>query len=112
MTLWDAHMHTSFSGDAHTPPEEMADTARGKQLPGITFTDHLDWDYRETPGMFDLDIEAYLQRITQLQAEYNTENFHIYLGLEPKTTGYLPLRFCNRVFPRGPRERSLLSLLL
>ena len=82
MTLWDAHMHTSFSGDAHTPPEEMADTARGKQLPGITFTDHLDWDYRETPGMFDLDIEAYLQRITQLQAEYNTENFHIYLGLE------------------------------
>ena len=57
MTLWDAHMHTSFSGDAHTPPEEMADTARGKQLPGITFTDHLDWDYRETPGMFDLDIE-------------------------------------------------------
>ena len=49
MTLWDAHMHTSFSGDAHTSPEEMADTARGKQLPGITFTDHLDWDYRKLP---------------------------------------------------------------
>ena len=60
MTLWDAHMHSSFSGDAHTPPEEMADTAMEKHLPGITFTDHLDWDYLETPGLFDLNIEEYL----------------------------------------------------
>ena len=82
MTLWDAHMHSSFSGDAHTPPEEMADTAMEKHLPGITFTDHLDWDYLETPGLFDLNIEEYLQRIAQLQANFNTKDFHIHLGLE------------------------------
>ena len=35
MTLWDAHMHTSFSGDAQTLPEEMADTARENSFPAL-----------------------------------------------------------------------------
>ena len=65
MRLWDNHMHCAFSGDSNTPPEVMIAAAKEKQLAGITFTDHLDWDYKEDPGLFDLDLATYQQQIRQ-----------------------------------------------
>lgn len=82
MRLWDAHMHSCFSGDCSTPIENMILSAQKKGLRGITFTDHLDWDYRESPGLFDLDLHRYRQTIRHLQEKYNSEDFEILYGIE------------------------------
>ncbi len=96
--LWDAHMHTSFSGDCQTPPEDMILKAKELNLPGITFTDHLDWDYKEEPGLFDLDLDAYRNRIQKLQQQYTSENFQILWGIELGLQPHL-----------APRHRKLLE---
>ena len=80
--LYDCHMHTSFSGDSEAPMEEMVRTARKKGLAGITFTDHLDWDYHEKPGLFDLDLKSYTESVRAMQAKYSDDGFHIYYGIE------------------------------
>lgn len=84
--IWDAHMHSSFSGDSDSAPEEMIRSAINKGLPGICFTDHLDFDYLQDPELFLLDIPSYKERILQLQQEYEdifSINFGIELGLQP-----------------------------
>ena len=57
--MWDQHMHCMFSGDSDADPVLMIKSAINKGLDGICFTDHLDYDYKEEPGLFDLDIAAY-----------------------------------------------------
>ena len=61
--FWDTHMHCHFSGDSESSPESMIQEAITRGLPGICFTDHLDYDYKEEPGLFDLDFESYHARI-------------------------------------------------
>ena len=64
--LWDTHMHCNFSGDSDADPEAMIHAAMRAGLDGICFTDHLDYDYKKEPGLFDLDIAAYEKRIKRL----------------------------------------------
>ena len=45
--LWDTHMHCHFSGDSESSPESMIQEAITRGLPGLCFTDHLDYDYKE-----------------------------------------------------------------
>lgn len=68
--LWDTHMHTSFSGDSEASPESMIDRALELGLPGICFTDHLDYDYPQEPGLFFLDLPAYARTVHRLQETY------------------------------------------
>ncbi len=82
MKIWDSHMHSSFSGDSESSPLEMITRAKELHLPGITFTDHLDLDYYENPGEFDLDIPKYIEEISELAKKYSDENFQIQCGLE------------------------------
>ena len=84
--LWDTHMHCHFSGDSEASPESMIQEAIRRGLSGICFTDHLDYDYKEEPGLFDLDFEAYYQTIHALQAKYQKEIpilCGIEIGLQP-----------------------------
>ncbi len=90
--LWDTHMHCHFSGDSDADPRDMILAAMKKGLGGICFTDHQDFDYKETPGLFDLDVDAYQAEISQLQREYHSAGFDqpdfqvlwgIELGLQP-----------------------------
>ena len=84
--LWDTHMHCHFSGDSDTAPEDMIKTSIEKGLNGICFTDHLDYDYQEQPGMFDLDVDSYYKEIISLQDKYKSVlpiNFGIEMGLQP-----------------------------
>ena len=84
--LWDTHMHCRFSGDSETEPEDMVKAAIQKGLSGICFTDHQDFDYRETPGMFDLDCAAYQKAIGSLQEKYDFPIlWGIEIGLQPHT---------------------------
>lgn len=65
----DCHLHTSFSGDSETKPEDVLQAARRRGLSGVIPTDHLDWDYREEPGLFDLDFDRYFETLTALRAK-------------------------------------------
>lgn len=80
--LWDTHMHSAFSGDANIAPEEMIAAAKQLSLAGITFTDHLDLDYQEEPGLFDLDTDFYCSKIQTLRAAESINNFSVSLGIE------------------------------
>lgn len=84
--FWDTHMHCSFSTDSDSTPESMAEAAISKGLPGICFTDHLDYDYPQMPGAFQLDPAEYDSAIHALQQHYRgrIEILHgIELGLQP-----------------------------
>lgn len=90
--MWDQHMHCMFSGDSDADPVLMIKSAISKGLDGICFTDHLDYDYKEEPGLFDLDIAAYEKRIKRLAIVLKEKgcpvNIHwgIEIGLQPHIT--------------------------
>lgn len=77
----DNHMHSSFSGDCDVPMEEMIEAAIKRGLKTITFTDHIDWDFKEEPGMFDLDYDAYIPAVKKCQQQYASD-IEILLGVE------------------------------
>ena len=84
--LYDMHMHTHFSGDSEAVPFEIAQKAYDLGLSGICFTDHLDIDYKETPGLFDLDIPSYKTEIAHVQNQFAGKldiRWGIELGLQP-----------------------------
>ncbi len=78
----DNHMHTSFSGDSESDPFDMIRAAKKKGLSGLTFTDHLDWDYTHDPGLFDLDLEAYYPAMQKIRESESTDTFTIRTGIE------------------------------
>lgn len=80
--LWDAHMHTRFSGDSEADPVDMIMAAKAKGLAGITFTDHLDLDYPKEPDIFLLDMEDYYSSHRATGAKYSDESFAILTGIE------------------------------
>ena len=83
MYLWDTHMHCNYSGDSEAEPMDMIHTAMDKGLSGIIFTDHLDLDYREEPGLFDLDLPLYTEEMNMIAAGINNySGFHVGVGLE------------------------------
>ncbi len=84
--FWDTHMHSHYSGDSEAAPRDMIESAISRGLSGICFTDHLDLDYKETPGYFDLDFEHYEAEIAGLKKEYQDRIevlWGIELGLQP-----------------------------
>ena len=80
--LYDAHMHTKWSGDSEADPVEMIASAKAKGLSGLTFTDHLDWDFPTLPHKFDLDVAHYLPAMRSRAEEYSDDDFTIRTGLE------------------------------
>ena len=86
LKLYDVHMHTHFSGDSEASPFAIAQKAYDIGLAGICFTDHLDIDYKETPGLFDLDIPAYKKEIELVKEAFSDKldiGWGIELGLQP-----------------------------
>lgn len=84
--LYDMHMHCYFSGDSEANPIQIAQKAYDIGLSGICFTDHLDIDYKESPGLFDLDISAYKKEIHTIKNTYANQldiGWGIELGLQP-----------------------------
>ena len=66
MKLWDNHMHCHFSGDSDADPLDMIEKARQLGLSGITFTDHLDLDYKEEPASFRSGSGCYAKKPCRL----------------------------------------------
>ena len=94
MKLWDTHLHTDFSGDCDVTPEAMILGAKQLGLPGICFTDHLDWDHPDLPNRFELDVENYVPKcrlLAQMQQELTK-------GQAVLTDGKIPLGNSQEAF--------------
>lgn len=88
MNLYDTHMHSQFSGDSQASPRALIQKACDLGLKGICFTDHLDIDYKELPGLFDLDIPSYKKEIYSLKEQF-AEQLDICWGIELGLQPYL-----------------------
>lgn len=75
----DFHMHTSFSFDSETPPQQMIESAIEKGLKEICITDHYDFYYPRDD--FTMDIPQYQQTIRALAKQYENQ-IKVHCGIE------------------------------
>ncbi len=89
--LFDYHLHTGFSEDSDTPPEDMIKSAIQKGLASICITDHHDPDFPGEGSLFFLDTDAYYPRMAALQEEYRDRidiRIGVEIGLQPHLADY------------------------
>lgn len=75
----DYHVHTNFSYDSDSAPEEMIQAAIQKGIQTICITDHHDLDYME-PG-WEVDFEKYFATFHKLQDKYRNQ-IELLIGIE------------------------------
>ncbi|MCC8061033.1 MAG: histidinol-phosphatase HisJ family protein [Clostridiales bacterium] len=79
--LCDFHLHTNFSGDSQTPPDDQICRAIELGMKEICITDHHDYD-TQGPGLdFMLDIPRYVPAI-QNAAKKFAGRIRVNLGIE------------------------------
>ncbi len=66
----DVHMHTDFSHDSDSTPEQMAEGAIEKGLEVICFTDHYDKDNMDWGPEDIFDPEKYFEKMVQIREKY------------------------------------------
>lgn len=82
----DFHIHSSFSGDSDAPMEQMIQEGLKKGLRTMCFTEHMDMDYPEEAGVFEVDTGSYHEKFLQMKEKYQDQIellFGIELGLQP-----------------------------
>lgn len=87
----DQHLHTSFSGDSDTPPEEQFDRAVSLGMSEICVTDHHDYDMISDVD-FNLDFENYIPEMQRLAEKYRGKldiSIGVELGLQLHIADYL-----------------------
>ncbi len=94
------HMHTYFSSDSDSSPEEMADGALKKGLEGIYFTDHYDKDNFDWGPEDVFDPKAYFAEMEQVQADF-ADRLKIHIGVEIGLQPHLA-DFYHEFVPRYP----------
>ena len=77
----DYHVHTCFSGDSETSVQAMLDSAIHLGLKEICITDHLDYNYPNTPDFFLFDIETYFSTLSAIKENYQ-DTLDIRIGVE------------------------------
>lgn len=75
----DYHMHTAFSEDSKAAPEAMIERAVSLGMKRICITDHMDIGFPQ--DAFWLDTPRYVERIRELQAQYQ-DRIDVRLGVE------------------------------
>lgn len=66
--MYDYHMHSRVSFDAHDPAEKMVQAALEAGLKEICFTDHIDYDPRGKMGNMAFDTAEYSAEYDRLSA--------------------------------------------
>ncbi len=89
----DFHMHTNFSTDSDSTPEQMVEGAIKLGLDTICITEHYDKDYPKQSDVdeFYLDSESYYKKMVELQKEYREKidiRIGVELGLQPHLGEY------------------------
>ncbi len=79
----DYHLHTAFSGDCKTPPEELILQAISQGMTSLCVTDHNDLDHPVLPDPVDfhLDTEVYIKSMLSLREKYK-DRFDLRIGVE------------------------------
>ena len=88
----DYHLHSSFSGDSRTNPEDAVRAGIERGLSLLCFTDHFDPDYPYPEVSMELDVPAYVSEIRKLQALYQDQieiRLGGELGIQPHVGGVL-----------------------
>nr|MCR4904206.1 histidinol-phosphatase HisJ family protein [Butyrivibrio sp.] len=87
----DFHIHTHHSGDSEAPMDAVIESAIKKGLPAICITEHMDFDYPETPdlpgGVFEVDTDEYRKEFLSMKSKYGNRIkmfFGIELGMQPQ----------------------------
>lgn len=57
--MYDCHVHSEFSGDSEMPIDIACEIAIQNALEGLTFTDHLDYDFPGFEDLFNIDFDKY-----------------------------------------------------
>ncbi len=102
----DTHLHTAFSPDSSTPPEEVIKRAVSLRMSDICITDHYDYDV--TYGNWAFDPDEYFEVLTPLKEKYKDDiNVHIGIevGMQPHLTGHF-----RELFRKYPFEYSIGSV--
>lgn len=84
-------MHTHFSHDSESTPEQMAEGAISKGLKIICFTDHFDKDIMDWGEEDIFDPERYFEKMTEVRETYRDRldiRIGVELGLQPYLGGY------------------------
>lgn len=78
----DNHVHTSFSSDSSTPPEDMLGRAKALGLSSICFTDHIDYGFpaEKYGNSFLFSMDEYFQKLEGLAAQ--NPDLNIRIGVE------------------------------
>ncbi len=82
----DFHLHSAFSGDSEAPMEQMILEGIRRGLRTMCFTEHMDLDYPEEPGLFEVNTGSYREKFLQMREKYQDQIellFGIELGLQP-----------------------------
>ena len=80
----DTHLHTSFSEDCSTPPEDIIRRAAALGMKEICITDHYDRDFPFDGWIFDPD--EYFRTLLPLKKEYEGQldvHIGVEIGLQP-----------------------------
>lgn len=83
--LYDYHVHCNFSPDSKTSMSKMIETAIDLGLDEICFTDHVDYDIKQTTK-FVVNYKEYLHNLELMQHKYKNRiklKKGIELGLQP-----------------------------
>ena len=87
--ICDTHLHTSFSEDCSTPPEDVIKRAAELGMREICITDHYDRDFPFDGWVFDPD--AYFRTLLPLKEQYKDVidvHIGIEIGLQPHLKGF------------------------
>ena len=82
----DCHVHSNFSTDGEMTPEEACEKAISIGLQGITFTDHLDYDYPGADSFDNIDFPSYSEYMDSLVERYKSKLMvkkGIEVGIQP-----------------------------
>lgn len=79
----DYHIHSGFSADCETDPDELIASAKRNGLTSLCITDHNDYKFPDVPShiRFDLEIDRYLKTFAEMR-ERLLPDFDLRIGIE------------------------------
>lgn len=87
-TMFDYHVHTSFSADSKMPMKVACETAIKNGVKEIAFTEHMDYFYPNCDLTFEFDYQEYASQVELMRSEFS-KNLTILkaveMGLHPST---------------------------
>jgi histidinol-phosphatase (PHP family) len=97
----DFHIHTKFSTDGRSTPEEVINEAINKGLKTICITDHMDMEWPYDSSEFIFDTNSYFNKLSELREIYKNK-LDLRIGME------LGLRMEPEVFEKiYPKTKEL-----